>query len=234
MEDRRIAIAIPTFNRSEMTIDAFIDVYNDERVGEIIIVDDASDIEIYNQLKSIADKLPKVKLFRNIFNKDCYFNKLTAVSYASLDWVVLLDSDNKIDTSYIDIIYELHWQDQCIYTPSFAKPSFDFRAYEGLTIARHNVAQYVDKPMFEVCLNAANYFVNKNKYCENWTNEIDPVTSDSIFVAKRWLERGGEIFIVPNLNYEHRVWNESHWQNNNHRTPAGFHQDILNQLKQLK
>lgn len=234
VEERKIGIAIPTFNRAEMTIDSFIDVYHDERIGQITIVDDASDIEVFNRLKSITAHLPKVKLHRNLFNKDCYFNKLTSISFSDYDWNILLDSDNSIGKDYIDRLFELDWEEDCIYTPSFAKPNFDFRAYEGLIVSRHNVSQYIDKPMFEVCLNAANYFVNKNKYIETWTNETDPVTSDSIFMVKRWLERNGKIFIVPNLYYEHRVWEQSHWKNNNHRTPKGFHESILQKLRELK
>ena len=41
-EDRKISIAIPTYNRSDMTINAFLSVYDDKRVAEIVIVDDVS------------------------------------------------------------------------------------------------------------------------------------------------------------------------------------------------
>lgn len=41
-----------------MTIESFYDVYEDERISEIIIVDDASDIEIYEDLKSMTDAFP--------------------------------------------------------------------------------------------------------------------------------------------------------------------------------
>lgn len=234
VEQRQISICVPSWQRAAMTIESFYEVYRDERVAEVIVVDDCSELEVYEDLKSMTDALPKVKLYRNIFNRDCYFNKYTAVSYATHDWVVLLDSDNIIDQSYIDRIFELTWDENRIYTPSFAKPHFNFTAYEGVTLSKSNIAEYIDKPMLETCLNACNYFVNKKKYCETFTSEIDPVTSDSIFMVKRWLERGGEIFIVPNLHYEHKVWAESHYQNNLHRTPSGFHQNILQQLREMK
>lgn len=231
-EQRQISICIPSYNRSDLTVDSFIGVYEDERIAEIVIVDDDSNINDFARLKYITERLPKVKLFRNSINQDCYKNKFTSVSYANFDWVILLDSDNKIDKSYLDRIFELSWDENCIYTPSFAMPHFDFRRYEGLTIATHNIATYIDKPLFETCLNACNYFVNKNRYLETWTDEIDPVTSDSIFMCKRWLEMGGEIFIVPNLYYEHRV-HRGHYQENVSRTPIGFHENILQSLKNM-
>lgn len=234
MGERLISIAIPTWQRAEMTIESFLDVHYDGRVSEIVIVDDASDMEVYEDLKSMTDALPKVKLYRNESNIDCYFNKHKALSYCTNDWAILLDSDNKIDSSYIDRIFELSWEDWIIYTPCFAQPVFDFRAYEGLTISKHNVIQYVDKPLFETMLNAANYFVNKNNYQLVWTDKIDPVTSDSIFIASKWLNMNGEIFVVPNLYYEHRMHEQSHYRTNVSRTPEGFHESILNYLRALK
>ena len=79
VDERRISICIPTFQRVDMTLDSFKEVYDDERVSEIIIVDDASDISVFEELKSICDVLPKVKLYRNLTNQDCYFNKATAI-----------------------------------------------------------------------------------------------------------------------------------------------------------
>jgi glycosyltransferase involved in cell wall biosynthesis len=109
LEQRKISIAIPTWNRSEMTVQSFYEVYDDDRVSEIVIVDDASDMKIYEELKAMTDSLSKVTLYRNLQNRDCYENKYTAVSYATNDWVILLDSDNKIDKSYLDIIFGLEW-----------------------------------------------------------------------------------------------------------------------------
>lgn len=234
VDQRQLSICVPSWNRSDMTIESFYDVYEDERVSEIVIVDDASEMEIYEDLKSMADCLPKVKLYRNIFNKDCYFNKLTAISYSNNPFAILLDSDNKIDKSYLDRIFEIEeWDERTIYTPSFAAPNFDFRPYENLLVTKENVAEYVDKPMFQTCLNAANYFVSKDGYTSVWDNDTDPVTSDSIYIAYRWLESGRKIKIVSGLTYQHKVHEQSHYQNNIHRTPAGFHESILQKLRQL-
>lgn len=235
LDQRKISIAIPTWNRSEMTIESFIGVYNDERVSEIIIVDDASDMEVFEDLKSMTDALPKVRLYRNGSNCDCYRNKMNAVSFVTKEWCVLLDSDNKIDKTYLDILFEIEeWDNHTIYTPSFAKPHFDFRSYDGMTITKQNVAEWIDKPMAEVCLNAANYFINTLSWLSVWDGEVDPVTSDSILQCYNWLNSGYKIKIVKGLHYEHSVHDGSHYKNNCHRTEKGFHEKILDNLRNMK
>lgn len=217
-----------------MLLDSFRDVYSDDRISEIIIVDDCSDETIYSQLESIFYHFPKIRLFRNSFNLDCYRNKKRAVELATNEFCILLDSDNIIDKNYIDVIFSYQWGRKTIYTPSFAKPSFNFTQYENILVSSSNVSEYIDKPMFEVCLNAANYFVNRNEYIKVWDGSVDPVTSDSIFHCYNWLKNGNSILIVPGLNYEHRIHEGSHYKTQNHRTPKNFHQSILNKLRELK
>lgn len=234
-DERKIGISIPTFNRAEMTIESFINVYDDTRVKTICIVDDASDEDVYEKLKSITSSLPKVKLYRNEFNRDCYRNKASAMGLVDCVWAILLDSDNSISKDYLDKIYEIpFWYEDIIYTPSFAKPHFDFRNYSGLILSKENVSSFVDSPMLEVCLNAANYFVNTQSYVDVWDAYVDPVTSDSIFQCYNWLMAGKKIRIVDGLEYLHSVHQGSHYQNNVARTPNGFHEKLLNKLRQLK
>ena len=235
IDRRKISIAIPTFERPELTIDSFIDVYNDERISEIVIVDDCSTMYYYEKLKELCDKLEKVKLYRNASNQNCYANKMVAVSYCTNEFCILLDSDNKIDHTYIEKIFEIEdWDSETIYTPSYAKPHFDFRAFEGMTVSAIDVAQYLKTPIFEVCLNAANYFVNCMNYLKVWDSETDPVTSDSIYQCYNWLKNGFKIKIVKGLEYNHLVHDGSHYKNQVHLTPVGFHESILQKLRELK
>lgn len=235
MEDnRRISLCIPTWNRFEQTIESFMDVYADPRIGEIIIVDDASDLSIFHQLREVTEKFEKIKLYRNVSNFDCYRNKYTCISFAKYPFAILLDSDNHIDKSYIDRLYEIQiWKNKFFYTPCFAYPHFDFRAYSGMVFTKENAHEFVDKPMWETMLNAANFFVNREAYLQAFDDSIDPVTSDSILISYNHLKNGGCIYCVDGLQYEHTVHSGSHYQNNVHRTPNGFHQNILNSLRQL-
>lgn len=233
-DQRKISLCIPTYNRIDMTIRSFSKVIDDERIDEVIIVDDSSDLPIYKSLEQALADYPKVKLYRNVLNQDCYFNKHTSISFAKNDYCILLDSDNIISPKYLDKIFEYEWDENTIFTPEYALPHFDFRAYTGLRFDRTNIAEYIDKPMFEVMCNAANYFVNKLQYLKAFDENTNPVTSDSIFMILNWLNQGGSVFVVPGLQYVHTVHNGSHYQNNVRRTPQGFHENILQQLREMK
>jgi glycosyltransferase involved in cell wall biosynthesis len=234
-DPRRISIAIPSYNRSRMTIESFIDVYDDKRINEIVIVDDASDLEVYAELQNLVRGFDggKIKLFRNKTNRDCYVNKATALSYTNNPFSILLDSDNRLATDYLDRIYSYEWVKEVILTPDFAFPHFDFRKYSNLLITKENVSQYIGLPMFETMLNAANFFVNKDEYVRIWDEYTDPVTSDSIYMMSRWLGDGNKIQVVSGLQYFHRVHGGSHYQNEKHRTPDGFHESVLKKIREM-
>ena len=229
---RTLSICIPTWNRVEMTLNSFKEVYNDDRVEAIIIVDDASDEHIYAKLKEECDKLSKVKLYRNLTNRDCYANKYVSISLSPTDYCIILDSDNQIDTSYLDKIFEQEWAEDMILAPDWAKPTFNYTEYSDLIISKDNLKEYIDKPMFETCLNCMNYFVNKDAYCDVWDATTDPVTSDSLFQNYNWLMSGKYIHIVHELRYNHLVHNQSHYINNVQRT-GDFREILLEKIRKL-
>ena len=229
---RTLSICIPTWNRVEMTLNSFKEVYNDDRVEAIIIVDDASEMHIYNKLKEECDKLSKVKLYRNLTNRDCYANKYVSISLSPTDYCIILDSDNQIDTLYLDKIFEQEWSEDMILAPDWAKPTFNYTEYSDLIVSKDNLKQYIDKPMFETCLNCMNYFVNKDAYCDVWDATTDPVTSDSLFQNYNWLMSGKYIHIVHELRYNHLVHNQSHYINNVQRT-GDFREILLEKIRKL-
>lgn len=221
----------------DLLLQSFEWVVDDPRVNEIVIVDDASTNNSSGYVIGLEHRYrPKVKSFVNEKNLDCYRNKREAISKATNEWVIILDSDNIITKEYIDRIEEL-WaaglNTKTVYQPSYAKPHFNFTAYESFLIDKHNVGKYMADPFFSTMLNAMNYFVNKEEYLRVWDGSVDPVTSDSIFQNYNWLKAGNNIYVVPGLEYEHRVHNGSHYQNNVRRTPHGFHQEIENKIKAL-
>lgn len=177
---------------------------------------------------------------------DCHRNKREAVSKASNEWVILLDSDNVIDVNYLDKIYNLKdtfestpWLPFQILQPSFAKPSFNFSEYQGMMITKENISKHIEYATFGTMLNAMNFFINRDEYLKVWDGSVDPVTSDSIYFNYKWLEAGNSIYVVPGLEYEHRVHGHgkeegSHYVKNVRRTKPGFHQSIINKLKAMK
>lgn len=230
----KISVCIPVFKRTDLLFEAIQQVMNDDRIGEFVIVDDASPAHIYAELEGFFRGNPKVKLYRNERNYDCHRNKMEAVAKASHEYVILFDSDNVLTKGYIDVIYSQHWSMERILQPSFAQPHFDFRKYNSLLVNRKNVARYASDSTFTTMLNAQNFFVNRDGYLDTWNDKVDPVTSDSIYFNYCWLADSKSIYVTPGLEYFHRVHEGSHYQQNNKRTPQGFHDSILRKLKALR
>lgn len=235
MGNRKLSIVIPTYNRYQMTINSFAQVINDDRVSEVIIVDDKSNDGSFEKLLASFDNNEgKVKVGTTLINVDCYRNKNVAVDSASNEWCILLDSDNVIGPDYLDRLFDIEqWEPDTVYLPSFAAPHFDYRQYSGLTVTRDNVKDYIDQSTFETAMNTCNFFVNRAAYLKAFDSGVDPITSDSIYMNYRLLEQGNKLYFVPHLQYEHKVHDGSHYQNNRHRTAIGFHEQILSKIKQL-
>lgn len=232
---RKIFIAVPTWQRVQQTIDSFAQVLDDERISMIFIVDDASTDGSFEKLGWHFKDNDKVAVYRNYENMDCYRNKNRAMKTARGEFGILLDSDNTITTDYLDALYSIpEWGKNIAYQPSFAKPHFDFRKWNGLTLTKENVAQYVDTHL-STAMNAMNFFINRAEYLRVWDGNVEPVTSDSIYFSLCWLRAGNKILITPNLEYEHYIDpdGKGHYQQNYKRT-GNFHQLVMDELKQLQ
>jgi len=233
-----ISLCLTNFNREQLLYESIEQVIDDPRVTEVIISDDCSEYGLYTRVVDHYKTYDKVKIYRNDKNVDCYLNKYKAVSLATRRWVILLDSDNIINKDYIDKA-EYYRHPSCIYQPSFAKPHFDFTAFEDLLIKKENVAEHMMKHQFQTMLNAANGFFQREAWLKVFDSTVNPVTSDSIYQNYRWLEAGNSIYVVPGLHYEHRVSDhgkeeKSHYVKNNRRTKPGFHESIVNKLKAMR
>lgn len=229
----KITLALTHFERFELLQEAIAEVQHDKRIEEIVISDDCSQDGSYERMESWKAGNDKVRVGRNKANRDCYANKARAVAMADRPWVILFDSDNILPVSYLDTIFALpEWREDTIYAPEYAWPHFDYRKYSGLIINRHNVAEFMGDAVFRTALNTANYFVHAESYMDAWDPHTNPVTSDSIYMAYRWLERGGEIQITPGLQYFHRVHDGSHYKKNHHRT-GSFGPVVEKKLKSL-
>lgn len=236
-----ISLCLTTYNRTDLLFESFKQVINDDRISEIIIVDDHSEMDCFNTISEYCGHIPKVKLFRNERNLDCYRNKRESVSKSSNDWVIVFDSDNIMTREYVDKVFDSQffnngesWIPSMVYNPEFAKPHFSFRGFGETVYNKSNLNRVINESNFQTMLNAMNYFVNRDEYLRVWDGSIDPVTSDSLYQNYNWLKAGNSIYVVPGLEYEHRVHSGSHYQNNVRRTPQGFHDSIIQKLKELK
>lgn len=244
-----ISLCVTNYNREVLLHQAIEQVLDDDRVSEIIISDDCSEYELYKRVVDYYKPHPKVKVYRNDTNIDCFRNKRKAVSLATNRPVIVWDSDNIMTKKYIDVLFEPcglaqvspykfvlnQHEDHCTaFQPVFARPHFDFRKYSGQEFGAQNLKEVLDDSTFTTALNAMNYFVNGEQFLRVWDGSVDPVTSDSIWQNYCWLKAGGDIYFTPGLEYDHRVHDGSHYKQNNRRTPRGFHESVIKKLKALR
>ena len=219
-----ITLAITTYNRTDFVIESFSSVLDNNYINEIIIVDDFSDINIYNDLKYKIEGINnhKIKLYRNDVNLKPLLNKLEAIKYSQNDWVILLDSDNKINDNYINIIKSLDVDKNILYIPEKllhfnGEIISDFNRHKNCNINLNNIKNFLNEPEISTALNVGNFFVNKNKYLEVFSSgNIDQELqiNDALYFSYLWIVFGGDIKIVENLNYFHRQ-HENSWYLNN-------------------
>ncbi len=203
----KISVAITNYNRLDLLIDSFKEIHNDERVSEIIISDDYSDIDLFIKLGEQLDKYPKVKLHRNESNIGMSLNKKQAVSLCENEWVILFDSDNILNTKYIARVYDAAgvWNPKIIYMPDGALPAFDYSAFKGIFFNSKLIKDYLNKPLFDCLLNTCNYFVNRDEYLKNYEQDETVKETDTIHYNYNWLKNGNSFYVVPGMNYMHLV-----------------------------
>lgn len=212
---------------------SFAEVINDDRIGEVVIVDDCSTDGSGELLLESTMGIGKVKLYRNETNLDCYRNKAIAISLATNEYAILLDSDNVIGTDYLDAIYSQQWSPDVILNPVFARPHFSFTHLSGVTVNKGNIAKLMQHPMTGTMLNAMNYFVHCASYLKVWDGSVDPHTSDSIYQNYNWLNSGRSIMVVPGVSYQHLVHSGSHYKLNNHKA-KDFHKEVEAKIMLLR
>lgn len=227
-----ISLALTSYNRTDLLFRSFSACLHDDRISEIVIVDDQSNKDDYKKIKNYCTRFTKIKLFQNEVNLGVYFNKKHSVELCSNDYVIVGDSDNYYDHNYLNKIFEQIWNKDTILAPDFAKPHFSYQAYSGLIIDKNNVKEYLSKPMFSTMLNTFNFFINREAYLEVFDDSIEPVTYDSIYFNYCWLKANKKIHIVRGLGYDHAVHKGSHYQNNVHRS-GNLLEEIENKIKML-
>lgn len=233
MNDLKLSLCITNYNRTMMLLESFEKVIRDPRITEVIICDDHSNNDtIYDlmvRLSEESSKYEKVIMYTHPTNVGMYENKKRAIEYASNEWCIMFDSDNMIDSSYIDAFSKWFGVDtsqkgiSTIYCPEFAKPQFDYRNFAKLYYGKWNAGNLLKDPLFECLLNTCNYVVNKTDYLRVWEPSNLTGAADSIYFMYLWLKSGNNFFVVPDMQYYHRVHDGS-----------GFMQDVNGNMQKAK
>jgi glycosyltransferase involved in cell wall biosynthesis len=203
----RLSLCITTYNRPELTLQSFVQVLDDDRISEIIIVDDCSRLESVELLSSKCTS-PKIKLFRNAENLGMSRNKAKAISLAENDWVIIFDSDNILDGTYLDALV-FRFDKDVIYSPVFARPNFNYNKFSGWNILKGNVKEVVADSMGNCLFNTCNFVVHRDSYRDVYIYNPIHRASDTIWFNYLWLKSGREFYVIPNMEYFHRVHDQS-------------------------
>lgn len=233
----KISLCLTNWNRNELLLESFAQVLDDDRISEIIISDDHSEEPNYDILQRSVKQWPKVKLFRTENNVGCYVNKARAISHATNDYVIIFDSDNIIDRSYIDALYKVEWNPDVILQPEYAKPAFNFTPWSGMTISKDNVAGLFNtsnavKSQFDCLLNVMNYCVHKDSYLQVWEDCPEPYAADTILQNYNWFKSGKKMFVVPGMQYYHRLHTGSHFIAHEKKSRE-LHKQVADKIKMM-
>lgn len=202
------SLCITTYNRYDLLLESFAKVIDDERIGEVVIVDDCSTHDIREKLQLLPKLSPKIKVFFQAQNRGMSLNKAHAISFATNEWCIIFDSDNIIYPSYLDAIPD-NLEGDSIYCPSFAEPNFDYRAFEDLSFDANNAYILANSKMGECLLNTCNYLVNKDSYLNAYKENKEMKGSDTIWYNYLWLKIGGKLVVVSGMKYFHRTHSDS-------------------------
>lgn len=220
-----LSLAITTMNRFEMTIESFAQVIDDPRIDDIVILDDCSTDGSYEKLRDYFKGNEKVRVIRQAQNRGMSLNKRDAIALSKNEWALIFDSDNILGKDYLDalerqIYKEGSFHQFCIYLPSFAKPNFDYRKYSCRT---YGVMQSppVHEEAANCMMNTCNYVVNRNEYLRVYRHNPEMKGTDTIWFNYLWLKSANSFYVVPEMEYIHRVHEGS-----------GFMSDVDYNMKQ--
>lgn len=202
-----LTFAVTVYNRYEMLLESFAGIIDDPRIDEILISDDHSEDKYWDKIQQLPKFNQKIKVVRQVSNRGMSENKRDAVFNSKNEWVILADSDNKFTKSYIDALFKLEkLASHIIYCPSFAAPNFDYRKYQGNIYFKSSSFQLLlQETEFSCLMNTANYVVNREEYIKVWASNETVKSADTIWMNYLWLKSGNAFYVVPNMEYTHRV-----------------------------
>jgi hypothetical protein len=216
-EPRKISVAIANYNQEKIIHRSLKNILADDRIGEIIILDDGSNLISFEKTKKKLEGIsPKINLFRRDKNLGILTTKIQAIELCQNDWVILLDSDNTVNKNYLKAIYNLNpWTKDTIYCPARPLPLLNFDRLSGLTIDFEKIKELLirETVITEKLLNDGNFFLNKNAFLALLKKYefLNPQASDVIFINYIWLSNDNKITVLPDSSYFHRIHSGGSW-----------------------
>ena len=227
---KEISLGIPFYNTSRYFIDCIRYSLENDFVSEIVVNDDFSEEQEWNNLNEIVKEFnnSKIKLYRNKSNLGSFRNKYLTVKNCTNSWVYLLDSDNYPFENSYELIKNIPDQDSLIcYCPQhlYCKNdnSIDYEVisnynfkYDLIGIEETKDMIFKKTKWFDWFFNTGNYIVNRLTYIDALNNIyenksvplLDADTAASFYFL---LKNGVQYKIVKNLSHHHRLRSDSTW-----------------------
>lgn len=211
-----ISVCIATMRRFSFLKESIPRYLSNPHVSEIIIVDETGeDYEaITNQFSDT-----KLKVYKNESRLGILKNKLMSASYATSDFISIMDSDNFADEKYFEafkkFVDSTKSYEKCLFLPCASVPYFNYEQWCDIPITKENINQMF--PDIDVCLNTMNLIVSR-KFLNAFDilNDVPICNEVGCYDAKYFalyamFHMNGTLHVVPQMEYQHRVHDGSSW-----------------------
>lgn len=225
---RKISVVIPFYNTAHY-VKTMIDLLiKDERINDVVIVDDCSEEGQYESLAKIANH-PKIKLYKNEKNLGEFKTRILGAERARCRWIIVLDGDNVLLPEYLDAIEAIpYWRDDVIYCPDYGTNNkIDYRKLSGCYLGPGNIKRFLGDYSYLVAmmLGTGNYFLNRGAYINTAKpiQDIDKKKYSDFYFNGEWLKKN-KMYMVKGMHYIHRIRKNSAWLEYKHTIQPVVHQ----------
>jgi|APGre2960657404_1045060.scaffolds.fasta_scaffold09800_5 hypothetical protein len=203
----KFTLAITTMNRFSVLKETLPFHSSIPEIDEIVINDDGNGD--YEQIKNL--NIPKVKCFKNEKNLGVFRNKMKTLSLASNDWIILLDSDNKLDQKYIDSIKNINLDENVVYCPTFAMPELNYEILNNTYVTKNDFLSLLSRRVYDAAFNTCNFLISKKvansllKESEDYISKYNyiPNAHDSVAINYLILKNNFKLYFLKDMHYYH-------------------------------
>jgi hypothetical protein len=246
-----ITLAIPFYNTSQYFTDCIKYALDDDFVSEIVVNDDCSSQDHFQNLVNTIQSLgsDKIQLYRNSFNLGAFRNKYQTVKNCTNDWVYLLDSDNhpfeetyQVIRNIPDTFTHICYSPAHLYCKNDSMSDYenisDYNfGYDviGIKESKESLSKGVE--WFNWFVNSGNYIFHRETYLNHLEESFNDFSvpllhADTAAAFYFWLKGGGEFKVVKELRHNHRLRPDSNWHScgDNSSKSANHYENAIKKL----